>query len=151
MNRFKENMIRQLTRHEGLRLKPYLCPAGKLTIGFGRNLEGKGITKQEAVMLLENDIQECLDDLIPLFDEFDTLPEPVRQVLVDMRFNLGPGRSRQFKKMIAAVNARNFPQATTQMKASRWYLQVGKRAETLTAMMVSAQLPLPAAVKEPFR
>jgi lysozyme len=63
MNRFKENMIRQLTTHEGLRLKPYLCPAGKLTIGIGRNLEGKGITKQEAVMLLENDIQECLDDL----------------------------------------------------------------------------------------
>jgi lysozyme len=54
MTRFKENMIRQLTRHEGLRLKPYLCPAGKLTIGIGRNLEGKGITKQEAVMLLEN-------------------------------------------------------------------------------------------------
>jgi len=25
MNRFKENMIRQLTRHEGLRLKPYGC------------------------------------------------------------------------------------------------------------------------------
>jgi lysozyme len=63
MNRFKENMIRQLTTHEGLRLKPYLCPAGKLTIGIGRNLEGKGITKQEAIMLLENDIQECLDDL----------------------------------------------------------------------------------------
>jgi lysozyme len=141
MNRFKENMIRQLTTHEGLRLKPYLCPAGKLTIGIGRNLEGKGITKQEAVMLLENDIQECLDDLIPLFDAFDTLPEPVRQVLVDMRFNLGPGRFRQFKKMIAAVNTRNFPQAAAQMKASRWYLQVGKRAETLTAMMASAQLP----------
>jgi lysozyme len=141
MNRFKENMIRQLTTHEGLRLKPYLCPAGKLTIGIGRNLEGKGITEQEAVMLLENDIQECLDDLTPLFDAFDTLPEPVRQVLVDMRFNLGPGRFRQFKKMIAAVNARNFPQAAAQMKASRWYLQVGKRAETLTAMMASAQLP----------
>lgn len=141
MSRFKENMIRQLTRHEGLRLKPYLCPAGKLTIGIGRNLEGKGITKQEAVMLLENDIQECLDDLTPLFDAFDTLPEPVRQVLVDMRFNLGPGRFRQFKKMIAAVNAHNFPQAAAQMKASRWYLQVGKRAETLTAMMASAQLP----------
>jgi len=141
MNRFKENMIRQLTRHEGLRLKPYYCPAGKLTIGIGRNLEGKGITEQEAVMLLENDIQECLDDLTPLFPGFDDLPEPVRQVLVDMRFNLGPGRFRQFKKMIAAVNARDFPQAAAQMKASRWYFQVGKRAETLTAMMASAQLP----------
>ncbi len=40
------------------RLKPYHCPAGKLTIGTGQNLEDKGITEKEALMLLENDIQE---------------------------------------------------------------------------------------------
>jgi lysozyme len=45
----------QLIKHEGLRLKPYHCPAGKHTIGVGRNLEDKGITEKEAVILLEND------------------------------------------------------------------------------------------------
>ena len=49
----------QLVRHEGLRLKPYRCTAGKLTIGVGRNLEDKGISQQEAYELLENDIREC--------------------------------------------------------------------------------------------
>ena len=34
-----ERMKEQLLRHEGLRLKPYRCTAGKLTIGIGRNLE----------------------------------------------------------------------------------------------------------------
>lgn len=34
MDRIKE----QLVRHEGLRLRPYRCTAGKLTIGIGRNL-----------------------------------------------------------------------------------------------------------------
>ncbi len=34
-----ERMKEQLVRHEGLRLKPYRCPAGKLTIGIGRNLD----------------------------------------------------------------------------------------------------------------
>jgi len=38
----------QLILHEGLRLKPYHCPAGKHTIGIGRNLEDKGITEKEA-------------------------------------------------------------------------------------------------------
>lgn len=28
----------QLIRHEGLRLTPYRCPVGRLTIGVGRNL-----------------------------------------------------------------------------------------------------------------
>jgi lysozyme len=35
MNRIKA----QLVRHEGLRLKPYRCTAGKLTIGICRNLD----------------------------------------------------------------------------------------------------------------
>ena len=46
-----------LIRHEGLKLKPYLCTAGKLTIGVGRNIQDRGITYQEAMMLLENDIR----------------------------------------------------------------------------------------------
>ena len=36
----------QLIQHEGLKLKPYQCPAGRLTIGVGRNLEDKGITEK---------------------------------------------------------------------------------------------------------
>jgi lysozyme len=39
MNRIKS----QLVRHEGLRLKPYRCTAGKLTIGVGRSLDDCGI------------------------------------------------------------------------------------------------------------
>ena len=34
-----ERIKAQLVRHEGLRLKPYRCTAGKLTIGIGRNLD----------------------------------------------------------------------------------------------------------------
>jgi len=58
-----------------------------------------------------------------------------------MRFNLGPAGFRQFKKMIAAVNAGNFIEAAAQMKDSRWYRQVKNRAETLTAMMKNAHMP----------
>ena len=125
----------QLIRHEGLKLKPYQCPAGKLTIGVGRNLEGKGITEKEAMILLENDIQECIQDLKIIFQEFDLLAEPVQLVLADMRFNLGPSRFRKFKKMIQAVEDHNFTQAVEEMKNSRWYTQVGQRAKTLLKMM----------------
>jgi len=76
MNFFQKKLTDQLIKHEGLRLKPYHCPAGKLTIGVGRNLEDKGITEEEAVMLLENDIQECLKDLGTIFQAFDLLPKP---------------------------------------------------------------------------
>jgi len=132
---FHEKLADQLTKHEGLRLKPYHCPAGKLTIGIGRNLEDKGITEKEAVMLLENDIQECIEDLKNIFRDFDLLPESVRRVLVDMRLNLGPNRFRKFKKMIRGVKDQNFTQAAAEMKDSLWYTQVGQRARTLVKMM----------------
>ena len=45
-----------LTLHEGVRLKPYLCTAGKTTIGVGRNLDDVGITREEADMMLDGDI-----------------------------------------------------------------------------------------------
>ena len=50
-----ERMKEQLLRHEGLRLKPYRCTAGKLTIGIGRNLDDCGISQKEAYALLDND------------------------------------------------------------------------------------------------
>ena len=128
----------QLIKHEGLQLKPYHCPAGKLTIGVGRNLEDKGISKKEAMILLENDINQCLKDLKTIFQTFDQLPEPVQQVLVDMRFNLGFKGFRSFTKMIMAVKDRNFNLAAQEMKDSHWYSQVGQRAETLVTMMKKA-------------
>ena len=51
-----EKLKEQLIRHEGLRLKPYRCTANKLTIGVGRNLDDVGISEDEALILLENDI-----------------------------------------------------------------------------------------------
>ena len=39
--------IERLIVHEGLRLKPYKCPAGYLTIGVGRNVETNPITEEE--------------------------------------------------------------------------------------------------------
>ena len=126
---------KQLIEHEGLEKKVYRCPAGKLTVGVGRNLEDKGITEEEALFLLRNDISECEDDLRSIFTEYDTLDEYRKRVLIDMRFNLGPSRFRQFKKMIAAVKEKDFSRAADEMKDSNWYRQVGKRAETLLEMM----------------
>jgi len=46
----------QIERHEGLRLKPYLDTATppRLTIGYGRNLDDVGITREEADYMLAN-------------------------------------------------------------------------------------------------
>jgi len=64
-----ETAFDMIKRHEGERKNsagrhiPYRCPANKLTIGWGRNIEERGISNAEAVMLAENDIAPVSDAL----------------------------------------------------------------------------------------
>ena len=130
-----EAIEKQLVEHEGMKQKVYRCPAGKLTVGVGRNLEDKGLSEEEALFLLRNDITECEDDLRTIFADFDTLDDARRRVLIDMRFNLGYATFRRFKKMIAAVKEKEFNRAAEEMQDSNWYRQVGNRGRTLVKMM----------------
>ena len=84
-----------------------------------------------------NDIMECIEDLRLIFSKFDELSEARQHCLIDMRFNLGPGGFRSFKRMIGAVEAGDFEAAAIQMQDSKWFSQVGRRAARLVEMMVS--------------
>lgn len=114
----------QLERHEGLRLKPYRDTVGKLTIGVGRNLSDKGISHDEAMMLLDGDMAEARRDArtLPFFIDLDS----VRQdVVTNMVFNLGLTRLNHFRKMKAALEAGDFHTAAAEMLDSKWAQQVG--------------------------
>lgn len=124
-----------IKRHEGKRLKPYRCTAGKLTIGFGRNLEDKGITEEEAEFLLDNDIKAVITACRETFSWFAFLDNVRAAVVADMVFNLGLSGFLKFKDTIAAIRSRNWEGAADEMKNSAWYGQVGNRAAELVEMM----------------
>ena len=126
-----------LIKHEGFRSKPYLCTVGRLTLGFGRNIQDKGISEKEAFYLLNEDIKACHNDLSTYFFpcQFDMFPEPVQNVLISMRFQLGHDGFKGFKKMIFAFKDENYHEATMQMKYSKWYRQTPNRAKELISMI----------------
>ena len=127
----------QLIKHEGFRSRVYVDPSGtNFSVGYGRNIQDKGLTKDEALYLLRNDIQECIEDLCDIFDNFGDLSEGRRFALIDMRFNLGPTGFREFKNMIEAVRDGNYTLAAYEMMDSLWYEQVGVRGERLRDMML---------------
>ena len=128
-----DSAAEQLKQDEGLRLKPYKCTAGKLTIGYGRNIEEKGITKEEAETLLKNDIVECVKDLEEMFTQagFKTLPFNIQKVLINMRYQLGGAGLRAFKNTLRACRDRQWQAMARQMQASKWYQQTTNRAQRL--------------------
>lgn len=124
-----------IKKHEGLRLKPYKCTAGKLTIGYGRNIEDRGITEEEAGFLLDNDIKIASNDANKIFKSFYDISEARRWVLINMSLNLGKSRLSGFKKFIAAVDDGNFQLAAKEMLDSAWAKQVTSRALELANIM----------------
>ena len=125
-----------LIRHEGMRLKPYKCPAGRWTFGVGRNIQDNGITEEEALFLLRNDIKRC-DEELKGYGFYQHLNEARKAALLDMLFNLGLPRFSKFKNMLAALTAQNWDLAADEMLESRWARQVGYRAEELAEMVRS--------------
>lgn len=129
------SLLEQLKRHEGLRLKPYRCTAGKLTIGYGRNLDDKGISEYEAELMLASDIHEVQDALTKRLPVYILL-DPVRKdVLANMAFNLGVAGLLKFKNMITALESGDYDAASRHMLDSRWAKQVGSRAGELARQL----------------
>lgn len=124
-----------LIRHEGLRLFPYRDSEGLLTIGVGRNIEERGISREEALYLLDNDIREHTSELRARFQVVDTLTEARRDVLINMAFNMGVPRLAGFLRMWAAIEAGDWRKAAAEMLDSEWALQVGDRAIELAHVM----------------
>lgn len=125
------SLIEQLKRHEGLRLKPYRCTAGKLSLGYGRNLEDKGISEHEAELMLSSDIHEVQDELTKLLPVYSKLNPARKDALTNMGFNLGVTGLLKFKKMISALEAGDYNLAAEEMLDSRWASQVGQRSKDL--------------------
>jgi lysozyme len=130
--------IDQIKRHEGLKLKPYKCTAGKLTIGYGRNLEDRGIDKDEAEQMLLRDMCEAEEKL---FDKglLDGLNDARKAVLINMCFQLGITGLLKFEKMIAAIDRKEWEVAAKEMLASRWANQTPNRAKELHDQMLTGE------------
>jgi len=128
-------LAQELTRDEGSRSKPYLDTVGKSTIGVGRNLTDVGLSDDEILMLLKNDIDRVLDELDRVLPWFRSMSDNRQRCLANMSFNLGLPTLLQFAATLAAMQAGRYDDAAAGMLDSRWSSQVGDRAKRLAQMM----------------
>ena len=62
---------------------------------------------------------------------WDSFPEEVQEILVNMMFNLGRPRLSGFKNMKRALDMGAYKTSAKEGRDSKWYRQVGNRAERL--------------------
>ena len=126
-----EKVFQDLVKFEGLSLKVYKCTSGKLTIGYGRNLEDNGISKKEAELMMIFDISRLIMELDRRVNFWKGEPVNVRIVILQMAFQLGIGGLLGFKRFLAALKERDYKLAKKEMLDSRWAKQTPNRVNEL--------------------
>jgi len=129
-----------IKKHEGFRQFPYRCTEGKLTIGYGLNIEDRGITEKQASYLLEDEVKEYPEQLRSIIINYYGLSETRQAVLIDMLYNLGITRLSKFNNMILAIVKKDFDLAADEMLDSKWARRLKGRAIELSNIMRTNKL-----------
>jgi len=134
-----EDHIKRAEAPDGKAIRfPYEDSVGLITIGWGRNLDGKGLSLKECQLLFDNDLHDALQGaaLLPYWEQLDG---PRQMVVVDMIFNLGLTRFLKFIKLNKALLIQDYLRAAHEMLDSKWYTQVGRRAKKLRRIMLTGE------------
>jgi|TARA_S200002703_G_scaffold77077_1_gene66513 lysozyme len=117
-----------LVRHEGLRLHAYKCSEGFLTLGVGRNLDANGISEDEAMYMLDNDIKRVTKNLENVWGVYRTFPEKARMVCIDMSFQMGISGFMNFRQTRELMEMGSWLEASEELLRSKYAIQTPSRA-----------------------
>ena len=142
MNKRHEALLEALIKHhEGYSEKMYRCSAGKLTIGYGFNLEDNVMCQEAAEAQLRCDIEKVEKRMDRVIPEFKGLTGARRAALIDMGYNLGVPGIRKFRNMWSAIRQGNWDAAAYQAQDSRWFRQVKSRGVRIVEMLRTGEWP----------
>lgn len=139
MNRLQ----RLLIKHEGMRLKPYEDVLTEdITIGVGRNLDSIGLSEDEVLYLLDNDISRCSRELLYHFRWYPELCRVRQEAMINLCFNLGMTRLRTFRNALQAMSEGQYDIAADEFLDSKWATQVGShRTDDIHHMIKTGTYP----------
>lgn len=134
-----EKLAARIRKNEGLSYLPYRCSAGALTIGYGHNLDARGISIEAAELLLKQDLEIAEKEVKNAFIWWPKLDDARLGVLIEMCYNLGISRLVGFKKMLAALEEGDYKKAAKEMLDSKWAFQVQGRSRELAEIMQTGE------------
>lgn len=117
---------------EGYSNKPYICPAGYWTIGYGSTRDSNNnlvsiktpiITKEEANALLYRDLRSFLVQVLLLCPALATQSAGRVAAILDFTYNLGPGRLK-ISTLRKKINSGDWEAVPTELR--KWVLGGGK-------------------------
>ena len=119
LNNLKEMII----KHEGHEARVYKCPNGFDTIGYGFAIKDLFMDKEICDFILDKYIRAILAN-IEANDDWDQWfwdkPQVVKEVLVNMIYQIGFSGVRKFRKTIQYIKEDKLLLASEEMLDSKW-------------------------------
>ena len=125
-------LLNEIKNDEGFMPNPYKDSLGIPTIGYGTKLP---LDKDEAELLLKHRFEKIKKELEQRVLFLKELDQQAQDILLNMAYNMGVPRLLGFKRMLKALNQKDYKRASDEMIDSKWYKQVGDRARRLVLKM----------------
>jgi lysozyme len=132
------DVLAELREEEGWSAFPYPDHLGFNTIGYGFLIDprkGGGLPKPVAEFWLQYALNERVEAFRKLWPAFDNQPADVKNALKLMVYQLGPAGLFAFKRMLAALEARDRVTAAEEALDSEWSRQTPARARLVAAQL----------------
>ena len=125
-------LLERIKHHEGFRSKVYKCTEGYDTIGFGFAIKDLELDEDIAEMILMRKLEDLMKRIGKTFSWWKSAKSDVKDVVVEMCFQLGVSGFSKFKKTIDHLEHKRYGKASAEMLDSRWAIQTPNRAIELS-------------------
>ena len=133
-------LIDDIKEHEGFSSVVYKCTAGYDTIGYGKRIKYLQVTEEQATEWLEEDLENLKYTLSGKYDWFLPAPQEVRDVVMNMNYQLGVSAFSKFKKTIKYIADKDYKMASVEMLDSKWARDdTPRRAKELSDRMAKME------------
>ena len=127
-----KSLIKKIKEHEGYKPTVYECTEGYDTIGYGFAIKDLYLSKDVCDIILTEKLAELELNISKKFEWYDNSNEIVKDVVVNMCYQIGLSGFSKFKKTIYYLETEQYEEASTEMLDSLWAKQTPNRAKELS-------------------
>tara|TARA_R100000664_G_C2758980_1_gene148296 strand:+ start:5949 stop:6356 length:408 start_codon:yes stop_codon:yes gene_type:complete len=132
-----KNLIENIKESEGFVEHVYNDSLGIPTIGYGFAIKDLILDEDIAEEILLRKVKALALRVQNKFDWFNTAPDIIKEVVIEMCYQLGLGGFSKFKKTISYLEKENYLEASKEMLDSKWAKQTPNRAKKLSKIVAS--------------
>ena len=126
------SLIDDIKKHEGYRSKVYDDSLGIPTIGYGFAIKDLELDRDICDIILERKVKDLKDRVSNKFSWYKYMPQEIKDIVLEMCYQLGVYGFSCFKKTIAYLQDKQWEEASVEMLDSRWAEQTPHRARELS-------------------